>query len=279
MIEYNKKLVIDWFRKSQDESKSDIFSKFIFLWIAFNWYYFSISQETRDEDSLIDLVNEKTNINKWKKCLEEDKDFSNFFKYIKYKKDWKINNLKDNSKNVIWNDKDDFKQYLKVIYQIRCNLFHWWKDLYSKNDEKLITYSFKTLNSLFEKLIMKTILVDAWNTFVTESWINKEMQELLDWFPNKKIILTNANEEEKKKLSIINMPYEVFSLNHNPDKTWDWFYEKMLKHFSLKKEDVVYFEHNKDAVEKAEIAWIDTFWYDKDKKDLKDLKIFLENNI
>jgi hypothetical protein len=44
------------------------------------------------------------------------------------------------------------------------------------------------------------------------------LQKLLDSFPNRKIILTNANEEEKVKLGIVNMPYEVFSLEHNPNK-------------------------------------------------------------
>jgi hypothetical protein len=47
---------------------------------------------------------------------------------------------------------------------------------------------------------MKTILVDAWNTFITEEGVNSEMQQLLDKFPNKKIILTNANEEEQVKM-------------------------------------------------------------------------------
>lgn len=46
---------------------------------------------------------------------------------------------------------------------------------------------------------MKTIQVDAWNTFVTENWVNTEMRKLLDNFSNKKIILSNANEEEKVK--------------------------------------------------------------------------------
>jgi hypothetical protein len=45
------------------------------------------------------------------------------------------------------------------------------------------------------------------------------MQKLLDNFSNKKIILTNANEEEKVKFGIVNMPYEVFSISHNPNKT------------------------------------------------------------
>jgi len=126
---------------------------------------------------------------------------------------------------------------------------------------------------------MKTILVDAWNTFVTEEWINLKMQELLDSFSNKKIILTNANEEEKEKFGIVDMPYPVFSLSHNPNKTEDWYYEKMLDFFWLKNEEVVYFEHNKDAIEKAEEIWIKTFYYDKDKKDLLTLEKFLKENV
>ncbi len=126
---------------------------------------------------------------------------------------------------------------------------------------------------------MKTILVDAWNGFVTENWVNTEMQKLLDSFPNKKIILTNANAEEKIKFGILNMPYEVFSLEHNPKKT-DWgYYENMLDFFWFDKTDVVCFEHNKEAVEKAKETWINTFWYDKDKKDLIELEQFLRDNL
>lgn len=126
---------------------------------------------------------------------------------------------------------------------------------------------------------MKTILVDAWNTFVTEKGIFKEMQDLLDSFPNKKIILTNANEEEKTKLGIVNMPYEVFSLSHNPNKTDPEYYKAMLNNFSLSSEDVVYFEHNEEAVQSAKSVGITTYWYNKDKQDLVALKKFLEENL
>lgn len=126
---------------------------------------------------------------------------------------------------------------------------------------------------------MKIILVDAWNTFVTESWVNTQMQKLLDSFLNKKIILTNANPEEKIKFGIVDMPYEVFSLDHNPNKA-DWgFYEKMLKYFNFSISEVIYFEHNIDAVNKAKEAWINTYHYDKDKKDLKSLENFLKDNL
>jgi len=125
----------------------------------------------------------------------------------------------------------------------------------------------------------KTILVDAWNTFVTEEGLFKEMQDLLDKFENKKIILTNANEEEKIKLGIINMPYEVFSLSHNPDKVDSKYYEKMLSNFSLTAEDVIYFEHNIDAVKSAQSIGINVYHYNKDKKDLNSLKDFLETSL
>jgi hypothetical protein len=75
------------------------------------------------------------------------------------------------------------------------------------------------------------------------------------------------------------MPYEVFSISHNPNKTDGWFYEKMLDFFWFDKNEVIYFEHNKDAVEKAKETWINTFWYDKDKKDLVELEQFLSDNL
>ena len=126
---------------------------------------------------------------------------------------------------------------------------------------------------------MKTILVDAWNTFVTKDGVFQEMKTLLDSYQNEKIILTNANEEEKITYGIVNMPYKVFSLGHNPNKVDPGFYKKMLAEFSLTINDVVYFEHNAEAVESARSVGIETYHYDKDEKDLGKLKKFLDKNL
>lgn len=126
---------------------------------------------------------------------------------------------------------------------------------------------------------MKIILVDAWNTFVTESWINKEMQIMLDKFPNKKIILTNANKEKQIEFWLVNLPYEMFSQNFNPLKTNPEFYENFLKEYDLEAENCIYFEHDLIAVNSAKSVWIKTFHYDKDKKDLESLYDFLKENI
>lgn len=131
---------------------------------------------------------------------------------------------------------------------------------------------------------MKTILVDAVHTFIIESddtfKIFKEMHDLLETFENRKIILTGATKNEGfKKYRLNEMPYEVFTLEHNPEKTDPKYYEIMLKHFGLSKNDVICFEHNPEAVKSAQSAGIKSYYYDNDKKDLKALKDFLTENL
>jgi hypothetical protein len=47
---------------------------------------------------------------------------------------------------------------------------------------------------------MKTILVDARKTFITQEGINVDMKKLLDTYKNRKIVVTNATIEEQEKL-------------------------------------------------------------------------------
>jgi len=130
---------------------------------------------------------------------------------------------------------------------------------------------------------MKTILVDAVDCFVIEKegtfQIFKEMKDLLETFPNRKIILTGANDEQFKNFGLDKMPYEVFTLKHNPEKTDPKYFEIMLQKFNLDAKDVIYFEHNPDAVKSAQSVGITTFYYDNDKKDLAALKKFIDENL
>jgi HAD superfamily hydrolase (TIGR01509 family) len=127
---------------------------------------------------------------------------------------------------------------------------------------------------------MKTILVDAFNTFVLpEKGMFKDMHELLETYPNPKIILTNANDEQLVQFGIVDMPYEVFTLKHNPDKVDPQYFEKMLAHFGLTAADVIYFEHNPEAVASAQSVGITSYHYDHDKRDLAALKAFIDANV
>jgi HAD superfamily hydrolase (TIGR01509 family) len=126
---------------------------------------------------------------------------------------------------------------------------------------------------------MKTILVDAWNTFFTADGIYQEMFEMLESYSNPKIIVTNANDEQLVEFGINKSPYKVFTLKHNPDKIDSAFFYTLFKEFGLNNKNVLYFEHNLDAVKSAQSVGITTFHYDKDKKDLVALKQFLDVNI
>ena len=123
---------------------------------------------------------------------------------------------------------------------------------------------------------MKTILVDAVGCFVSEHGeMNAEMRAVLDSFEHRKIILTNANEEERERFGLTNVPYEVFSLDHQPNKTDPKYYQKMLLQFSLMPNDVVYIEHAEDAVKSAESVGITTLHY---TQDITAVETFLRTN-
>lgn len=127
---------------------------------------------------------------------------------------------------------------------------------------------------------MKTILVDAVGTFVIKGeGIYDPMFDLLEKYPNRKIVLTNANDEQLIPFSLLNLPYEMFTLKHNPDKVNPIYFRKLLEYYDLTIEDVIYFEHSRDAVESAESLGITSFHYDADKKDLNALKQFIDENI
>jgi FMN phosphatase YigB (HAD superfamily) len=127
---------------------------------------------------------------------------------------------------------------------------------------------------------MKTILVDAINAFIIKGeGVFEEMHKLLEEYPNKKIILSGANDEEIIKFGLNNLPYEFFTLKHNPDKIDSAYYQTMLNHFKLEAGDVVYFEHHENAAKSARSVGIKTFYYDKVAKDLAALKVFLDKEL
>jgi HAD superfamily hydrolase (TIGR01509 family) len=127
---------------------------------------------------------------------------------------------------------------------------------------------------------MKTILVDALHTFIIKGQgIFKEMCSLLEEYPNTKIILTNADDKQMDIFGLSNLPYRVFTLKHNPDKTNPNYYKIMIKELSLEAEELLYFEHDLKSVEAARSVGINTYHYNSEQQDLNALKIFLDQNI
>jgi len=127
---------------------------------------------------------------------------------------------------------------------------------------------------------MKTILVDAIDGLISDTGeVFSEMYNLLETYPNPKIILTGADDEGFKKYKLDQVPYQVFTLKHNPEKNDPTYFKILFEHFSLKPDEVVYFEHNQKAVKSAESVGIVSYLYDHEKKDLSALKEFLDANV
>lgn len=127
---------------------------------------------------------------------------------------------------------------------------------------------------------MKTILVDAIDGIVLkDGTLFQEMYEMLETFPNHKIVLTGANDEQFKQFHLGDVPYDVFTLRHNPEKTDPKYFELMLENYGLRNDEVIFFEHNPEAVKSAETAGILTYYYDPVEKDLNGLKAFLTSNV
>jgi HAD superfamily hydrolase (TIGR01509 family) len=127
---------------------------------------------------------------------------------------------------------------------------------------------------------MKTILVDAIDGIVLkDGTLFEEMYEMLETFPNRKIVLTGANDEQFKQYNLGQVPYEVFSLKHDPEKTDPKYFHILLEKYNLQASEVIFFEHNQEAVNSAETAGIKTYYYDPTKKDLVSLRAFLTSNL
>jgi HAD superfamily hydrolase (TIGR01509 family) len=130
---------------------------------------------------------------------------------------------------------------------------------------------------------MKTILVDAVHCFVIKKdekfKVFDDMYKMLENYPNRKVVLSGANDEEIIKFGLNKIPYELFTLKHTPEKTDPRYYEIILEKFGLNKDQVIYFEHSIDAVKRAESVGIKSYFYDNKKMDLESLKKFLDENI
>ncbi len=127
---------------------------------------------------------------------------------------------------------------------------------------------------------MKTILVDALDTFVIEGeGIYQPIHDLLETYENPKVIVSNADDTQMEEWGLNSMPYEVFTLKHEPDKTDPVYFKTLLERLGLSKDDAVYFEHNPEAVQSARSLGIVSYHYDSEKRDIEALKHFLSQSL
>ena len=130
---------------------------------------------------------------------------------------------------------------------------------------------------------MKTILVDAADTFTVDSpngfIVDEKMRILLDEYQNQKIIVTNADNQQLTAFGLTGLPYELFTLKHSPDKPDPVYFQKLLEKYDLNANDVIYFEHDAEAVESATSVDITSFHFNHELRDYNSLKAFIDSNL
>jgi FMN phosphatase YigB (HAD superfamily) len=77
------------------------------------------------------------------------------------------------------------------------------------------------------------------------------MFELLELYDAKKLIVTNATHEQTKEFGLVDLPYDMYSMEHKPNKTDTLYFTSLLEEFNLVVEDVLYFDHNLESVTAA----------------------------
>lgn len=127
---------------------------------------------------------------------------------------------------------------------------------------------------------MKTLLIDAAHTSISATGeLLTDVLDLVASYDNPKLVVTNANPEEAKQYKLNTLPYGVYSLNHEPDKTDPLYFERLMDEFGLEPEDIVYFEHTPAAVKAAQSLKITSYHFDEIKRDIEALKAFLDANL
>lgn len=133
-----KLIMNNWIEKSESEKQP--FNKYIALWIAFNAYYSSATNENFEKDSITKI-----------KCQSELKQY-----YLSIANSEEITNLLSvspiinmkNNKAVIINGKEDYSSIIETLYQIRNNLFHGSKTDHIERDEEVVTAALPILKKI-----------------------------------------------------------------------------------------------------------------------------------
>ena len=149
------KLIARWFEKSKE--MKNVFDKFIALWISFNSFY--ACEHLHDSERKQLQIFGDTYKEFFKSVVDANMSpFIDFKKYIDNKpknsgfiQDLRYPVAKEKHKKRYYN-LTSFCEYLKCVYQVRCNLFHGGKYLEDGQDENIVKHCHSTLLIFLEKL-------------------------------------------------------------------------------------------------------------------------------
>ena len=180
-----RKLIQSWAERAAaqfDCAERDSFEPFIFGWIALNGWACCVTAEDRDSDYLDALLLDADLNREFQELLATDL----LAAADEFQSTWPIFSSKDIGYNVEWGGTReqvierymtinpppgrkpacaflhrergeevpvDWAHTLSAIYQVRCNLFHGYKGVYSENDVLIVSRAFRVLVRVLPMLI------------------------------------------------------------------------------------------------------------------------------
>ncbi|MGA8731127.1 MAG: hypothetical protein WB608_20385 [Terracidiphilus sp.] len=190
-----QKLIQGWAERAAAQSncvERDSFELFIYGWIALNGWACCVTAEDRDSDYLDALLLDADLNREFQGLLVTDL----LAAVGEFQSTWPIFSSKDIGYNVDWGGTreqaieryrtlnpapgrkpactflhrergepvpGDWPHTLSAIYQVRCNLFHGYKGVYSENDVSIVSKAFRVLVRLLPMLIPNVSLPSAVN--------------------------------------------------------------------------------------------------------------------
>lgn len=152
-----KNIIKVWYGKARRED--DKFLKFFLLWICFNAWLEHSSGEDRDYKMIDWLINKETSSDlkeSYELCIK-DKEFKEHLKFLAYNSPYKDSRGKRSDIEI--KDENDFKNIVRAIYRIRCNLFHGGTQAQQEIAKKQIAISTNILNKWIATLSVKLEII------------------------------------------------------------------------------------------------------------------------
>ena len=149
-ITTSEQIITTWISKGDNEE--DNFSKFISYWVAFNCWLFTVTNEVRDKQALEVLFKREYLYKDFLGLVPQyESTLSKLIAVCPVE-----NNRLNFSKDI--KDMQNFPEIIKVIYLIRCNLFHGTKIESSERDEEVVSASIPVLEFILKEVCAKNML-------------------------------------------------------------------------------------------------------------------------
>jgi hypothetical protein len=154
-------IILTWHKLASggQVDQTDIFFRFVAIWIAFNGLYTSRhSREAGDWDQVRSFAGDSDAIDRHRQLLQTVEEYRRAIDVLKERGVGNVNRpvVRRHIHRV-----ENLTEVLSSVYQVRCNLFHGSKAPGNPRDEKLVGASYTIVSKLIEPLLDPRLL-DSW---------------------------------------------------------------------------------------------------------------------